>query len=350
VDQKNVGEALVTDVANYYSSVDFEVLDQLCQESTESRALNLIQAHLQGWRAAGGLGLPIEPEISGPLGNAYLAPTDRVLESNGCRIVRYTDDYLVFLQKGAAVADILREIDSSFAAHGLARSGPKTHTFPDPADALDHAENEMVKYLRRTGGRADQAAIRRAFSEALDEDPLDAPLIKFILGSFISTSDAYGGSAVINDLRLWRVDPRRCGEYLSIVLGRASPAMSDPIFEALRLGLRPAIALSMLRSLRRRTWGMSEGLLIESYVVDDSRHPLVRAEAVGAYASTPQWDPDDAVDLAISDAPTCCRRAATGSLARLPRDHTFKTKLERIAKCGHSTLAVTAAWVSGDRG
>ena len=349
VDNSMYGAAIVTDVANYYGSIQSESLAALCEELRIPNPVPAFERHLEGWRRSGGKGLPIGPQTSGPLGNAYLVPTDRSLEDAGISIIRFSDDYLMALPPGLDPTEALAEFDSALRSTGLERSVPKTEVFEDLESAVAFAENSTISYLKAGGRSVDAVAMQRAWLEEMAGDVPDPSVIKYGLRMFTSIGTSVAAPYVLRDTRVWEIDPSRTSEYLSMLVATPGQQLTSEAIALLERTESPGIRLSTLRSLRPVQWGADEGAMIRSIATNPHDHPLVRAEALGLIGATPHLPIDLTVDLALSEEPTCMRRAATGSLRRLSYTAQKTKAARRIFECGHDTLAVTASWASGER-
>ena len=92
------------DIEKFFDTVDHEVLlDALHEEVTDGSVLGLIRMFLEsGVLLDGGelepteLGTPQGGPLSPLLANIYLHPLDVAMKENGCGLVRYADDFVIF--------------------------------------------------------------------------------------------------------------------------------------------------------------------------------------------------------------------------------------------------------------
>ena len=140
---------LRTDVAAFFPSVDWGVLDALLSEvlSPELAELcgALVRAPIRGeapYSRSRGLllGLPLSPLLA----NLYLAGVDSAVEAAGVGYVRYADDLLLAAKKPAVLASGRAALQSGLAARRLRLSAAKTR--------LIRYEGEPFAYL---GGTVD---------------------------------------------------------------------------------------------------------------------------------------------------------------------------------------------------
>ena len=91
----DINAMCATDIASYYGSIDPDRLEtRLHDLGCDLHAVAVVLSGLRKWVSVDGIaGVPIGPEASGILGNAFLIPVDRMLTSLGVEHVRGMDDY-----------------------------------------------------------------------------------------------------------------------------------------------------------------------------------------------------------------------------------------------------------------
>jgi hypothetical protein len=346
----NPQAALVSDIRAYYANVDVPRLgERLLALGCPGVDVATVRLFLSAWRDERGLsGLPIGPEVSGPLGNAYLIEVDEHIESAQAKVIRFTDDYVILDLESRHESDLIRLFDQALTPAGLTRASDKTFWFSDAELAVEHHRHELIAYLAGGGGVVSKLEARKLLQAALEDDSLDPRLIKFLLGRFISSEDPFAARLVLSDERIWSLDPLRCGEYMALILARHRIKDADHLLDGIQDQRdMDSIALCRLRAARSKAWGRAEGRLFQSVSGNTQRHELVRAEAAGASALTPMWNSNDAVDQAVSSiVPIQVRRALTGAFHLFPSNPADARGLKRIAK-SHDSLNITAFWAGG---
>ncbi len=187
-----------TDISSYFENIDLRQLHDLLRSilpDKEVKILQLVFRVLEGWRRTTAAGLPIDRgipqgnEISSFLGNLYLIPLDRALDTfckkNDAKWFRYVDDVKVYTknEKDARAAvfwinDALRELH-------LNLQGSKTRILTGDAFVREHdktidnritvAQEHLDKALKKTDTKAITAALQqvsplcKAYTQGLPE-------------------------------------------------------------------------------------------------------------------------------------------------------------------------------------
>lgn len=143
--------AWLTDVEAFFPSVSHHrLMAQLAAWGCDMDAATLLLRTLATWSKWSGLeGLPIGPEISSGIGNAFLMPVDDALEARGFTHFRYVDD-IVVVGQDLSEEPLIDLIDGTLSTLGLRRSAEKTRYYR-PGTALDAVDDALLAYLSRAG-------------------------------------------------------------------------------------------------------------------------------------------------------------------------------------------------------
>jgi RNA-directed DNA polymerase len=121
------------DLQGYFDSIPHDRLMTLVKGSiSDGPVLALIEGFLQQdimkdmarWRPT--TGTPQGAVISPLLANLYLHPLDLLMETSGCRMVRYADDFAILCRSEAEAMAALRQVEAWVAANGLTLHPEKT--------------------------------------------------------------------------------------------------------------------------------------------------------------------------------------------------------------------------------
>ena len=122
------------DLESFFDTIPHAALMRRIEERiSDGRVLELIglflsQDIIQGmkrWTPTGGT--PQGAVISPLLANVYLHPLDRQMKQQGCRMVRYADDFVVLCRTAEQAQAVLEEVKSWVEQNGLRLNVDKTH-------------------------------------------------------------------------------------------------------------------------------------------------------------------------------------------------------------------------------
>ncbi len=226
------GAVAVADVRDCYGRIPGDVVLE-CLERTGARdsVVAGLARLLDRWKAAGVAGLPVGPAPSAVLANAVLASVDGAVAREGCRHLRWVDDFAVAAPDVRAADRALERLRAALARLGL-------QTADEKCRITDGADPSLGAVGDASGLRREQAAPAMPFTRGGPRPPdLDLDLD-------LATLEAPG---------------------------------------------EPATALAHLRALRRLArlrLGRAEAGLLRGAALDPARHEQVRAWAWRALAAT----------------------------------------------------------------
>jgi hypothetical protein len=340
-----------TDVASYYASVDLGLLlKSLVDWGVELRIATLTIEVLDWWRDKNGLrGLPIGPEFSAVLGNAFLMPLDRRMRSDSVTHLRYMDDVFLF-SRTPALEDVLQGIDQELNSLSLQRSVNKTKTFTDRATAIEELQDSVLAYAQiwnRLFPEEAKDQFRQLFNEEILGTEFPIPhRFRWIVRGLIRLGDPYGVDALASSSALMSIDPMVCGEYIG-GLGMSNSAVRDALMDDLYKSRNPdeeGVNLHRLRAATNSTWGRVEGEVVGSIAVDPTRSPAVRAWAWKVLKATPKWKLEEAAEAAVEEKHPVVRRAILTTFYRTPSNRLLRKACEKVVSV-QPDLKYTSEWV-----
>jgi hypothetical protein len=354
--REDINAMCATDIANYYGSIDLDRLEtRLYDIGCDLQAVAMILSGFRKWAAVDGVaGMPIGPEASGVLGNAFLIPVDCMLMSIGAHHVRWMDDYKLMGHDEEACRSIVAPFDQFLRTQGLTRSGEKTFYYSDSSAALaalrDGRRTSLGSWLD-SGTDRTAGELRAAFDLDIvgeNEVSRSRSRFRFILRTLRSRCDDYAAEVLAGDPDLANIDPMCSGEYLASV-GLSKSRITDTMLA--QLATEPAdetdaLALHFLRALaqKRGEWGTVEADIFESVAESDSRRPPVRCWAVQAFSRTSRWRQGSLMESAEAEADPLVRRIKVTTLTKV-RPGRKRTKFLRHMCNKFPELAPTAQWL-----
>lgn len=161
---------LAADVRSYFPSIDLELLERelltlRCPPSSVEAACGFLRRWVERDHLRG---LPVGPEFSAVLGNAFLGAVDRGLEAGGVPYERYMDDIVMFSVNGMGEEDVLKVLDHLLMELQLLRSIPKTKAYSSWFDAYEAIDDSLLVSLGSARSRRASETperVRRAFDE-----------------------------------------------------------------------------------------------------------------------------------------------------------------------------------------
>ncbi len=335
LDADRYTHVLTGDIASYFVYVDTDELERrLLAVCSNEGAVRDLGDLLRAWQQLGAHGLPQGVPPSSPLGNFYLAPLDRMLETAGIEHRRYMDDFWVFASSFAEARQIQDSVERLLYRDSLALGGEKSR-IRRVSTALEATETARERIDAR---RAEIAEEMRSQVDGGygDLDEIELPEEEIDEAAVHSEYDD-----VLEELRADRyppdVRPRLIAIYRSLEKGRDTYAvddvpdiltrMPDLTWPAVRYvaSTRTADAESAERVLldllderrfhREQEWLhiCRAGLLLRRHpapevaarfgeVALDHAHPLVRARALLAWGKLSNGNEFDVADSYWSTA------------------------------------------------
>jgi RNA-directed DNA polymerase len=121
------------DLKSYFDTIPHDrLMGRVSETISDGRVLALIDGFLKQeimsdmacWLPS--TGTPQGAVLSPLLANIYLHPLDLLMEQNGCRMVRYADDFVILCRTAAEATDVLRDVNAWTTANGLTLHPDKT--------------------------------------------------------------------------------------------------------------------------------------------------------------------------------------------------------------------------------
>lgn len=332
-DQPMAG-AWVTDVAGYFGSIDYHVLgSHLHGWRCDLDSVTVVMKMLAEWAKGGELrGLPIGPETSSVLGNAFLLPLDQFFMGQGLSHFRYMDDVVVI---GGALQEeeLARTVDRTLGSLGLRRNETKTRTFP--AGMASEALQDMV--LAYVNQRGEASRRRMEPGELLDLLEAEAenayPSAKRLHSALGGLKDGAAVQLLTEHANLLNCDPRASFAYVA-KHGLRNQTARDALMEAATRGGKECAAsrLHALLACGMAPWGGSEGRVFASVATAENEYPAVRAQAWHASMHSPHWKPDISMEAADEERHPVIRRAIVLTLRNAPATPSKSAFLRKMAE------------------
>ncbi|NYS26047.1 CRISPR-associated endonuclease Cas1 [Rhodobacteraceae bacterium 2376] len=133
------------DIENFFDSVPHRPLLDLAKTATADPDLCELVYYWLDTAAPMGVGLPQGSPISPILANLYLDELDEVFSGHGARMVRFADDFLIFLRSPDDARRALRRLTAFMENSGLRLHPEKTRLVPP---------GEVLAFLGGVVGRA----------------------------------------------------------------------------------------------------------------------------------------------------------------------------------------------------
>jgi len=303
-----------TDVSSYFPSIDHRaLLSELADWDIDLSVINLVMTAFNTWsQRAGLLGLPIGPELSAVLGNAFLVKADRRLKQIGVPHLRYMDDFFLFGDRSRLDAAV-EALDDELSDLRLSRSVEKTHFFEDVFDAIEEVEDTVLQYAS-SNVRGESPVVEKELHRLFDIHirEADSPTrsrFRWVIEALTRRKDPYGLCYLLEHQELMAVDPRRSGNYVAI--GKKNQVARDGLMDMIlqpSSDERDAVDLHMLKAASEWSWGGVEGEVFLSIATDESRRSPVRSWAWSALRRSPKWRHGLAMEAAIEEgSPRVCR-------------------------------------------
>lgn len=336
-----MAEAWVTDVTNFYATVDpHRLLEFLSSVRCPLSTLKVLTTFLHEWASSGVPGLPIGPETSGVLGTAFLLPVDQRLQSERLGHLRYTDDIVVVGRelRGDELEGLVSE---TLEGLNLERSVAKTHHYSSTV-AIQAVEDVLLSYLGRApGARVSDEDLLHVLEGESEQDHPDVKRVRFAIRGLGARGVASGAPVVLAHASLLNCDPSVTCNYLRSAI--RTPATRDTLLEFLVTSAteeRQALRFHILRVMRDTSWGAAEGEMVMEIADDKSVPAITRAQAWMTATRTPAWGADDAMDAAAAERHPVVRR---GVVLTLRTAHSTKSKTSFLRKMRQDPYVAAAA-------
>lgn len=340
--------ALVADVANYFGSIDYQLLGRSLHElECDLDAISVVMNMLLEWARAGNImGLPIGPETCSVLGNAFLLPLDAALSGSGFTHFRYMDD-IVVVGTHLQEQDVVNTVDRALNTLRLRRNDDKTRPYA-AGRAAEALQDMLFTYIGPRGGatnrRMDPDELRAVLEDEAEELYPDAKRLRFALRGL-------DGGAALRSLTehpsLLNADPREACRYMA-TYGLRTQGVRDALMEAATTagdgfaGLR----LHSLLACTGASWGGSEGRVFASIATSETERAPVRCHAWHAATHSPAWKPVTAMEAAHEEHHPAVRRAIVLTLRRAPQTRSKVAFLKKMAADEYVKYAVRWADVA----
>ena len=218
-------DALTGDIASFFVYVDIDELERrllaVCSDHAAVRDLGDL---LRSWQQLGVRGLPQGLPPSSPLGNFYLDPLDRALESWGLEYRRYMDDFWVFTRSFEDARRTQDAIERLLYGDRLGLGGEKSR-IRRVRTALIATESVEARIRRRREAILEDV-LAGLDGEYVDTDEFELPEAE------IDTAAVHGEfGELLNALREDQyppdVRPRLTAVFRSLEKGRDPHAVAD---------------------------------------------------------------------------------------------------------------------------
>lgn len=325
------------DVRQYYPSITLDPLASVLSAIGCADAdIGGVVSYLRYWQEVWGVqGVPIGPEASGLLGNAFLIPADARLHDLGIPFSRYTDDFRLWLP-GATWWPVARDaMLEALASLGLAANPAKTRHYETAHGVRLQLVNNDLDTLRLVL-KADAALGLRITRDLFDQEcakgKRDRRRLAFLLGVLRNRVDPYGLPAAMNDPRLLQVDPRSWGRYFVRMHGHGHLDVEWALDIALS-GLSAqtaAVSYRVLDAVRRRRVSRDLGRQLRDFARESGQYVPVRSMAAEAWANSDDWKPGAAAEAALAASDAQHRRALVLTLRHVDAGPTRDKALRRL--------------------
>ena len=320
--QGDDGLACVTDWTRFFESIQLANLEFFLMSCPrpDAGAVAALSNLLSQWHARSPVrGLPIGPEASSVLGNAFMTPIDRCFVPDVCPHARWMDD-IVFSGLEENIADQLGLVDEISAYMGVARSVAKTRILPK-AQARSEIQDLALDYVA-AGMRARPQVGGQRLRDLFDAKVIESPnalrrTFRFTIGGMLKHRDEYAIVPLSQDRVLANLDPRLTAEYLGTLGMRDDTVRSDMLatIDSQPSDTHDALRLHYLKAFARNgKYGRSEGTLFMSIALNAAERAPVRAWAWMAARRTSEWRPKEATEFGIAEDNRLVARAAVASL------------------------------------
>jgi hypothetical protein len=140
------GVVVLADVRDCYASIQPHVVERSLVTLRCDRPAIAVLLEILGRFCDGGVrGLPVGPEPSAVLANAVLAGVDRVMAEEGCRHLRWVDDFVVAAPDRGAATRLLERLRAALAELGLEIAPEKS--------GIEEGPGVLSRVLGRASGR-----------------------------------------------------------------------------------------------------------------------------------------------------------------------------------------------------
>lgn len=338
------------DVRKCYPSIEPARLGSILMGvGVDAEVADPLVAFLTGWHIWGIEGVPIGPEASGLLGNAYLLPVDAALRGAGIDFGRYTDDYRIWVP-AREWADVHAVVDQAVQDLGLSLNPAKTRHMAIGADVLSQLTSEDLTELSQLLRHDPPGALLRTY-EMLDAEVAsstpDGLRLKFLLGVLRARKDPYGLAAVVKRPELLQADPKSWARYLVPLHGRGLLDV-DWLLAFVTAPVTPHTASAVYHLLRVcavRRLGRAHGDALMSFATDSVREWVpVRCAAAEAWATAGGYKPTVAAEAALAAGDPQQRRALVLTMRHEPAS---PARDKALAKLDQAVVEVrpTVQWI-----
>jgi hypothetical protein len=312
------------DVRKYYPSIDPSRLGAvLTSVGVPEEVADPLIAFLYGWHVWGVEGVPIGPEASGLLGNAYLLSVDAALRGVGVDFGRYTDDYRIWVP-APEWADVHALVDEAVRKLGLCLNTRKTrhmHRGADVLSQLTRGDLDELSVLLRLDPAAGLLRTYEMFDEEVASPAPDGLRLKFLLGVLRAREDSHGLQAVVQRPELLQADPKAWARYLVLMHGRGLLDM-DWLLAFVTAPVTPhtaSAAYHLLRVCTAQRLGRAHGDALMGFATDSVRDWVpVRCAAAEAWANADGYKPTVAAEAALAAGDPQQRRALVLTMRHSP--------------------------------
>jgi hypothetical protein len=149
------GYVVITDITDFYPRLYHHRIETALHEvlGRGSGHVKALMQLLGDWNGTKSFGLPIGPKPLGLIAEVAIIDVDRYLLDEGCRYVRYVDDFRFICGSKTQALDILNKLANYLASqHGLSLNSSKTHVQDTTTFLHNHAydPSEIIQFQIET--------------------------------------------------------------------------------------------------------------------------------------------------------------------------------------------------------
>ena len=341
------------DVRSYYPSIDRKVL---AGTLIGLGALESDVAHVTRWLELlcelwGVSGVPIGPETSGLLGNAYLIPVDRELRGIWSDFHRYSDDYRVWLSAGTSPETIVQVVQAATQNIGLALNLKKVRFHETKEEVRKVLFDDELDLLDRLRGSDKLLAAKVLFDSEIAAGFPSIRRIKYCIGIFNAHHSPHGLNEYrINESLMLRV-PKAWGRYIGS-LHRAHKVDPDWLASAalgeispMSVALRTHLMLACSRGHNNAAYGEQ---FHDVFMAREKNWIPFRCAAAGAWMTSDHWRSGRAVDSALAIGDAQRKRAAALTLRQEKAGSKVRRGLAKL-RAAEPVCAPAATWIESGK-
>lgn len=331
------------DVASYYPSIRLgSLLQGLTETGCSSYAVQRLEYFLLGLEKWGLRGLPIGPEASSILGNAYLLPVDSLIRKKSLSFSRFSDDFRFWDVSPAGWVDVLELVDSGLKKLGLSLNAGKTRilTSREEVRAAGNPDLGRIADRLRLGEKDAVDKLHDCFDAEIEKAGPSSPRINFCLAVMRSRKDDHAANRLVDKPEIMNSSPRDWGLYLKEMNSRRKIDREWLSNRALTsAGSDPAVSWNLVGALSSAgSLGKIDGDKFLELAAGTNSSPSststipapMRGRAAEAWMRSDSWKPGRAIEVALSVGDLQQRRGVSLTLRRDPHNRSAAKGLTQL--------------------